>query len=260
MMQRKNQLLTNKIYSSYQEALGLCNDGLGYSTLELTEVVVKKNLKYRELITHNDFLSSDVTRTLLALGPALNSKSFRVLDFGGGGGYHYTLARHVLEDNCDIKWNIVETDSMCQSGVAIADNSLKFFNDIDKAVADLGFVDLILSSSALQYCPDPMESLEKLLSVSAKYIYITRTPFFSGKNKLISIQSSMLSHNGPGELPSGFEDQEILYPISFIPLNQVEKAIKEKYKIRFKVAEDFANLFIEDQPVNSYYGFFCELK
>ena len=70
----------------------------------------------------------------------------------------------------------------------------------------------------------------------------------------------MLSHNGPGKLPLGFADREIFYPISFAPLNQVETAIKEKYKIRFKVIEDAANLFIEGEPVNAYYGFFCELK
>jgi hypothetical protein len=70
----------------------------------------------------------------------------------------------------------------------------------------------------------------------------------------------MLSHNGPGELPAGYVDQEILYPISFLPLHQVEEAINQRYRIRFKVIEEAANLFIEGEPVNTYYGFFCELK
>jgi len=259
MNNQVNESVANKLYSNYEEALRLCN-GDGYSKHELTEVVVKKNMVFRKSISHDSYLSGDVNRTLLAISFAINLSSIRVLDFGGGGGYHYTLAKHVLGDKCNIKWNIVETDSMCQSGAAIADESLRFFNDIHTASADLRNVDLILTSSALQYCPDPLAYLKDLLNVSAKYIYITRTPFFTGKTKLISIQSSMLSHNGPGKLPIGYEDQEILYPISFVPLNQVEKVIKEKYKIRFKVIEEAANLFIEGEPVNSYYGFLCELK
>ncbi len=249
----------NQIYGSYDEALALCN-GVGYSMNELTEVVVKKNLAVKELIKKDACLSSEATRTLLGIGFALNSKSIRVLDFGGGGGYHYTLARHALGDECQIKWDIVETESMCQAGVAIANEHLKFFSNISAAAADLGYVDLILSSSALQYCPDPIEYLKGLLAVSAKYIYITRTPFLNGENTLVSIQGSMLSHNGPGPLPDGYVDQQILYPISFVPLNKVEALIKEKYNIRFKVLEDAANLFIDGQPVNPYYGFFCELK
>lgn len=249
----------NKIYPNFEEALRLCNN-VGYSNDQLTQVVVKKNISFQKNMTANNFLSSDATRTLLSLGPALNSNHLRVLDFGGGGGYHYTLARHVLGNKCDIKWNIVETDSMCKSGAAISDQSLKFFSDIQSAKADLGFIDLILTSSALQYCPDPLTSLNDLLSISSKYIYITRTPFFKGNKKITSIQSSMLSHNGPGELPAGYVDQEILYPISFLPLHQVEEAINQRYRIRFKVIEEAANLFIEGEPVNTYYGFFCELK
>lgn len=249
----------NKIYGSYGEALALCN-GVGYSMHELTEVVVKKNIALKKSIKRDSFLGSEATRTLLGIGFALNSKSLRVLDFGGGGGYHYTLARHALGDGCQIKWNIIETESMCQAGLAIANDHLKFFRDTASAADDLGYVDLIFSSSSLQYCPDPIGSLKELLAVSAKYIYITRTPFLNGEDTLVSIQGSMLSHNGPGPLPDGYVDQEILYPISFVPINHVEALIKDKYNIRFKVLEDAANLFVEGKPVNTYYGIFCELK
>lgn len=251
--------VTNQIYSSYNEALARCN-GAGYSMQTLTDVVVKKNIAMKQAVNQDCFLSSEATRTLLSVGFAMNSNSVRVLDFGGGGGYHYTLARHALGEKCNIKWNIVETQSMCESGAGMADLSLKFFNEISAAKLDLGSVDLILTSSALQYCPEPLTHLKELLEVSAKYIYITRTPFFSGDQTLVSIQGSMLSHNGPGPLPHGYVDQEILYPISFVPLKEVEALIQEKYTIRFKVLEEAANLFIEGNPVNPYYGFFCELK
>ncbi len=259
MNTENSRTVTNQIYNTYNEALALCN-GVGYSMQELTDVVVKKNIAMKQVINQDCFLSSDATRTLLSIGFAMNSNSVRILDFGGGGGYHYTLARLALGEKCKIQWNIVETQSMCESGAGIADLNLKFFNQISSAKLDLGNVDLVLTSSALQYCPDPLAYLSELLEVSAKYIYITRTPFFSGEKTLISIQGSMLSHNGPGPLPDGYVDQEILYPISFVPLKEVEALIQEKYTIRFKVLEEPANLFIEGQPVNAYYGFFCELK
>ena len=259
MRTESSNSVANKIYQNYQEALSACN-GIGYSMQELTDVVVKKNIAMRKSLKKDSFLSSEATRTLMSIGFAINAKSLKVLDFGGGGGYHYTLAQHALGDGCKIKWNIIETESMCRSGQAIADENLKFFSNLSSAKNDLGFVDLILASSALQYCADPIAYLKELLAVSAKYIYITRTPFFSGSHNLISVQRSMLSHNGPGSLPLGYTDQEVFYPISFVPLEQVEKLIQEKYTIRFKVLEEAANLFVENQPVNAYYGYFCEIK
>lgn len=258
MTPENSKPVVNQIYANYEEALSACS-GLGYSMQELTEVVVKKNIAMKQSLTRDQFLGSDATRTLMSIGFALNSQSVRVLDFGGGGGYHYTLARLALGEECHIKWNVVETETMCQSARPIADESLKFFSTISTAEKDLEHVDLLLSSSALQYCPDPIAYLKELLAVSAKYIYITRTPFFPGHQTLVSVQSSMLSQNGPGPLPPDYTDQEILYPISFVPLEQVEALIQEKYVIRFKVLEEPANLFIENQAVNSYYGFFCEL-
>lgn len=251
--------VVNQIFKNYDEALSACN-GIGYSMRELTDVVIMKNIAMRESLNKNPILSSEATRTLMSIGFALNARSIRVLDFGGGGGYHYTLARHALGGACNIKWNIVETEAMCQAGKAISDENLKFFNTITSAKKDLGCVDLLLSSSALQYCPDPITYLKELLSVSARYIYITRTPFFAGHQTLVSVQGSLLSHNGPGPLPPGYTDQEILYPISFVPLEQVEALIQEKYTVRFKVLEDSANLFLKNLPVNGYYGYFCEIK
>jgi len=259
MNTENSKFVVNQIYPNYGEALSVCN-GVGYSMKALTDVVVQKNIAVKNSLTKDQFLGSDATRTLMSIGFALNARSVRVLDFGGGGGYHYTLARHALGNECKIKWHVVETESMCQSGQAMTDESLKFFNSISSAQKDLGNIDLLLTSSALQYCPDPIAYLKELLAVSAKYIYITRTPFFPGHQTLVSVQSSMLSQNGPGPLPQGYIDQEILYPISFVPIEQVEALIQEKYTIRFKVLEEPANLFVENQPVNAYYGFFCELK
>lgn len=253
--------VANQIYANYSEALQLC-DGSGYSKDTLTEVVAKKNIIFRDTIDNLDHLGPEVTRTIMGIGFAFSSKSIRVIDFGGGGGYHYTLARHVLGDHFSIKWNVVETESMCQASSLMADGSLNFFSDVLAAKDNLGYVDLVLASSSLQYCPDPIQYLRSLLSLSAKYIYITRTPFstLSSDSSITTIQSSLLSHNGPGKLPDGYSDQEVIYPITFVPLNQVEEIIQEKYTIKFKILEEQGNLSFHDNIINSYYGIFCELN
>jgi len=131
-----NRNLANKLYKSYSDASQLCGGG-GYSMDELAEVVVKKNVAFRESLNPEDFFDNVVSRTLVGIGFAMNSKSLRVLDFGGGGGYHYTLAKSVLGSDCEIRWNIVETDPMCRAAKSIEDDSLKFFNNVFKSLFDI---------------------------------------------------------------------------------------------------------------------------
>ena len=79
------------------------------------------------------------------------------------------------------------------------------------------------------------------------------------ENKIITIQVSKLSDNGPGPLPSGFQDKHILYPITFISLIDVENLLLEKYEIRFLMNEDKA-IHQFDKINIDYFGFFCVRK
>jgi hypothetical protein len=69
----------------------------------------------------------------------------------------------------------------------------------------------------------------------------------------------MLGANGPGPLPDGFNDRVILYPITYVPLDQIINIINKKYKVLFMVKEESPNLFFNDFPLNEYYGIWCEL-
>jgi putative methyltransferase (TIGR04325 family) len=148
---------------------------------------------------------------------------------------------------------------MAEAAQRIADAHLKFFDNIDDAKNNLGSVDLVLTSGALQYCPHPLRFLRELTEVGAKDIFITRTPFNDSERCLISIQVSKLSENGPGPLPLGFDDKEISYPITFASRYEVEKILNEKYEIKFSINEDKGTFSAGNKKFDMH-GYFCTLR
>jgi putative methyltransferase (TIGR04325 family) len=249
---------SNKIYDSFETALSVCGN-IGYNNNELSKIVIQKNIIANSLLEKNRFHEMSSLRTLLGIIWALKEKSIKVIDFGGGGGYHYFIAKNIFRDTKNIKWHVVETPTMCQEAKIVSSEELEFFDSINQAKSGLDDIDLIFSSSALQYTPDPILFLEELLDCSSKFLYITRTPFSSSKDIIYSVQASMLGANGPGPLPDGFNDRVILYPITYVPLDQIINIINKKYKVLFMVKEESPTLFFNDFPLNEYYGIWCEL-
>lgn len=246
------------IFPSYDAAYAACRNG-AYEEEALVKVVVEKNLAFRRAIQSAPVFDLAAVRTLIGVGLANTGSTLRVLDFGGGGGYHYSLARAVLGRDKRLSWNIVETSAMTKEGQRIATPELKFFDNIHEARGDLGSVDLVLTSGALQYCPDPIKFLKALADLRAKNIFITRTPLSDSAESLVSVQASRLSENGPGPLPPGFDDKRIAYPITLISRRAVERVLTEKYRIVFSIQED-KNAFSAGNKTFDMYGYYCELK
>jgi putative methyltransferase (TIGR04325 family) len=230
-----------------------------YEGEDIVKVVIEKNITYQQKIQKNPIFDLGTLRTLIGLGIANTKDNLNVLDFGGGGGYHYTIAKAALGNGNNLKWNVVETTAMTKEAQRIADGHLKFFDNINDAKNDLGSVDLVFTSSALQYCPNPLKFLKELTEVGAKYIFITRTPFIDSDKSLFSIQVSNLSDNGPGPLPLGFDDRKVSYPITFASKYEVEKILSEKYEIRFLIAEDKGTFSAGNNKFDMS-GYFCALK
>ena len=148
---------------------------------------------------------------------------------------------------------------MSKEAEKLSNRNLKFFDDIADAKNSIGEVDLVFTSSALQYCPDPIYFLRKLVELNAPYFFITRTPFSLGQNLLITTQTSKLSDNGPGPLPEGYSNRTITYPITYITKAMFEDVIGEKYDIQFKIEEDAGGFCLKGEAIimDSY---FCILK
>ncbi|WP_050475984.1 methyltransferase, TIGR04325 family [Herbaspirillum rhizosphaerae] len=245
------------VFSRYADALAQCQND-AYENDEIIKVVVEKNLIYKNKVAKHKTLDFNAIRTLLALGIMDNEKTFNVLDFGGGGGYHHAIAKIGFRSS-KIKWNVVETTAMAKEAQRLAGDDLRFFDNIDIAKQALGEIDLLFSSSALQYCPDPLAMLQKLVDVEARHLFITRTAFNDAPGTIIAIQRSHLADNGPGPLPDGFQNKEIAYPISFVDKAEVEKILTTKYDIRFAIEENQAVHVIGDKEMHLY-GYFCDLR
>ena len=246
------------IFASYEEAWAACHDG-AYEEETLVKVVVEKNFAFRQAIQSAAVFDLATLRTLIGVGLANTGSTLRVLDFGGGGGYHYSLARAALGRDKRLSWNIVETAAMAREGQRIATTELKFFDNIHEAQKDLGSVDLVLTSGALQYCPDPIKFIKALADLRARHIFITRTPFGDSGDSLVSVQTSRLSENGPGPLPPGFDDKRVTYPITLISRRAAEEVLSERYRIVFSIQED-KNAFTAANKTFDMYGYYCELK
>lgn len=257
-MVRRMTMTPPPVCATYEKAAGQCRKS-GYEDDVLVRAVVEKNLVFRKKIRDRPVFDLTALRTLIALGLSRTRRDLKVIDFGGGAGYHYEMARIALGQSAAICWNVVETTAMAKAARGLEEQGLKFFDSIEEAARDLGSVDLVLASSSLQYCPDPELFLQRLIDVGASHLFITRTPFSESLENVISVQRSRLSANGPGPLPADLTDVEISYPITYLSSAKVEQALSSKYELRFKVEEERGAFRAGSQSFNMW-GYFCVLR
>lgn len=245
-------------HADFASALAACNHS-GYEDEEIVAVVVKKTAAFKAQIKQRPVLDTGTIRTLIGAGLANSQSGLHVLDFGGGAGYHFAIAERALGQSNKVSWCVVETPAMVQLARSMEDERLRFADCIDRAQAELGHVDLVFTSGALQYCPDPLAYLQRLVDVGARHLYITRTELTERSEAIVSVQTSKLSSNGPGALPEGFRDRTLSYPITHVPREAFERILRSRYEIRFTVDEDGDTYRIGDQSIHMR-GYFCEIK
>jgi putative methyltransferase (TIGR04325 family) len=245
-------------YKTYEEALKYCSNE-SYENIDIAKVVVEKNLIYKQKINQEVIFDYGAFRTLIGVSLATMGDSLRVVDFGGGGGYHYTLASKAFENKINFKWNVVETSAIVSHSNRMSNQNLKFFNNISEAVQDLGDIDLVFTSGALHCCPDPLFFLKNLVKVNARHLFITRTSFTELSEPIVNVHRSFLSTNGPGPLPNGFNDKAVFYPNVFVPIKIVEAILCENYDINFKIIEETAAYVVAGEKIDMF-GYFCTRK
>lgn len=254
----KRKQSTSVCYENYDDALRYCLES--YEDIDLVEVVVEKNIIFREGVVSDRVLDLGTLRTLIGVCLALpDKKKLKVLDFGGGGGYHYTIARAAIPRDIDIQWAVVETPALVRSAERINQKELKFFSSIFEAKSDLGNIDLVFTSGALHCCPDPLFYLEELVKLNAQHLFITRTGFTQKLEQGVIIHNSLLSENGPGPLPLGVSEKQLHYPNVFSSKVKAEKIIQSYYEIILKINEDKSIYRLGNELINMY-GYYGKLK
>jgi hypothetical protein len=167
----------------------------GYEHPELVEVVFQKTLAYTPQGEWPEMVG--VTS---------------VLDFGGGCGVHYKLARL---QSPDIKWAVVETPAIVARASELATDRLQFFAAIPDAAAWLESIEVMHSSEALQYTPEPEQTLRELCGLHAKRMLWQRMAL-SANTLERETKSSNLGDNGPGKL-AGLKEKIVLYERTRLP-------------------------------------------
>ena len=246
-------------YGSWDDALSSCGRST-YESETIVNAVVAKNFAYQRALNNLDSSSFSSNSPLVALGLCRSEQCLRVLDFGGGGGSHYSILEKAVRDNSQIYWYVVETPQMTDHARRLERGRLRFLSSTDAAKQALGTIDLIFTSSALQYCEDPISTLKSLTDIGARFIYITRTPLAETDTPIYSTQSSWLSENGPGRLPENFADTRVTYPIVYAPRSSFERTLSEKYSIVLSINEGNVNAFRTRRRVIPTRGYFCALR
>lgn len=246
-------------YGSYEEALKTCK--AGYEDDELVNIVFEKTLIYRDVVLHETPFTTDISslRTIIGLSIASRQKKLSVIDFGGACGAHYFLSKRILGDMVELSWNVVETPNMVAKAKPLEDDNLKFFDSLQTAQDNIGHADLVFSSGALQCTPRPYDSLRSLVNCNADNIFITRVPLSTSYNESYIVQNSKLGDNGPGTLPSGFQDRNVQYPVTFQRKDKFESIILERYSLVLQLDEDKASYESRDECFDMY-GYFGRLK
>ena len=256
----KNQVPKHfaEIFSSYADALAACK-GDGYEDTVLIDVVFEKTLRLIETVNlAKQSLTEATTQSLMVLLMAMHREvgnTLNVIDYGGACGAHYFFLRPLVPEKFTLQWAVVETPAMVMKAKSLETNELRFYTAVAKAKESLGRIDLVHSTGAIQYSPAPENSLNEMLGCAPAFVLFNRMALAEGE-KIITIQESPLSANGPGSIPDIYEDKLCRYPLTYISKSFFEETISLKYNIKMMFDETLS--YLDGKKIFLNGGYFAE--
>jgi putative methyltransferase (TIGR04325 family) len=203
----------------------------GYNNLKLNKSIIKKTIIFarNKSVNKHDI---NVQRTIKFLEFIKKKKLKNILDFGGGAGYHYFIAKIKLPNN-NLKWQVIENNTMVKlCNKKLNYRNLFFFDTFNK----IKKVDVFFSSSAINYTKDPIKTIQSIIKLNAKYLYFTRTPLTENQSFRFK-QLSLLSDNGPLRINN---EKEILveYENKILNIQNFETMFWNKYIVIKKYIDE----------------------
>ena len=228
MFRLKNKTL------DYVNQFRMSSAGIGtYDNRLLAEVVTEKTQVFVNNFTEGVLPNSNYLSLLTAFHSLDETRT--VIDFGGAAGIHFFLSKSFVPNLKS--WIVIETRAMVEQQEQNRQEKLKFCTMDDLVYKDPD-CDLLYLSSALQYVQDPIQTLNQLIQIRPKLILISRTPFNQKDTTAIFTQTSKLSSNGPGPLPSKYKDCKIQYEVNVPNYSQVVELLEETYSIQWTCSEN----------------------
>jgi len=151
----------------------------GYESAELVEMLFQKTARFQPTGRWPEF-----------------ENRFAVLDFGGGFGQHYKCA---VPLSPRVRWAVVETQAIVRRAAPLVTERLRFFATVESAVNWLGQPELMHSDSALQYTPNPEQTLEALCAARAGEMLWKRMHLALTQTDQTEVEEQVtrLDENGP---------------------------------------------------------------
>jgi len=224
-----------EVFQSFAAALAACAPG--YNDSDIADVIAYKTSL---AIDHRQIEPEQAINSILALGicaAEITDRPLKVLDFGGGCGFHYF--RVTLATRARLRWAVVETPTMAERAVKLANGRFDVFTTIDDASAALGPIDLIHASSAIQYLPDPLATLKSLAALRARFFALARFPVWD-LPQTVGLQRSRLSENGIGPMPPHIADRQIAYPVTLVNFDETMRTLSN-YDVAMSMASPSSN-------------------
>ncbi len=104
--------------------------------------------------------------------------ALRILDYGGASGAHYDLARTVPALSIN-KYIIAESPAVARALHPFGSATLEWVSSAQSPLpAAVGPIDLVLSSSTIQYVPNPIGLLAEFAAVS-QFLILDRIPLIA---------------------------------------------------------------------------------
>jgi putative methyltransferase (TIGR04325 family) len=198
-----------------------------YNDLELNKYILSKTIEFRKRKIKKNL---NYLRTVNFIKFIKKKNITRVLDFGGGAGYHYFIAEKLFP-NLISKWIIIENKTMVHLCSNLTNSKNLFFQNSLKTHHK---VDIFFSSCAINYLNNPVNTFKKISKINCKYFYFTRMPLTSQKYIKYD-QYALLSENGPLESHAG-KDKIVRFTNRIVSIKVFEKIFTYK---KFKIIKSY---------------------
>jgi len=242
--------LVTEIFPDFASALAAC--GTGYDSAVIADVIAYKTALG---VDPRHFAPEQAVNSIVSIGIAtaeITERPLTVLDFGGGCGFHYFRVTAAMR--AQLRWAIVETPTMAERALKLAQGRFEVFTDVAAAASALGRIHLVHASSSIQYVPDPLTTLKTLAMLQARYFMLARFPVWS-RSQLVGVQTSPLAANGIGPMPPEIADRQVRYPVTFTNFDDVMR-VMDSYEIAVALQSPSSNYNVRGQPVQGISLFF----
>ncbi len=243
-------------FASYEMALAFCS-GIGYEHDRLIDAIRwnTEQLRDRLAVERPVTVQGIDFKNLVAMERGIRHGELHVIDFGGACGGHYFRARAYFGDRVRLRWHVVETPAMVSQGMKLAGEELQFHESLESACKVCPEADIMFTSGALVYTPDPLAFTRLVVASNARFLYITRQGLLEENRTVMTVQERKIS-KGVTSLPPGMDDAVLRYPVTWVPRAAFEAVIAERYQIELHVVED-EELFMLDRRKYRANGYFA---